>query len=226
MYQEIDTILRIILMGFFLVFTIRSFMNFKDAKDNELDVSAKYFLSMSIFFLISLINYIQAEINLQFHVFPNIEYPIPLGTPPLMMPLTTVMFFLFFVPSVLPVIYVNEIYFQKWKNPYVTVLGIVSFMILFITITIPAFTLILLVISLITMVLMFLIFLSLYIKMAIKSTGTLKKSASMMIIGWLSLLFSLLVPLPFDPAIQPIFNHSIAIFASICLYFGIKLSSE
>ena len=43
MYQEIDTVCRFILMGFFLIFTILSFLNYKKAKKNGLKVSAKYF---------------------------------------------------------------------------------------------------------------------------------------------------------------------------------------
>lgn len=226
MYQEIDTVLRFILMGFFLLFTIISFLNFKKAKGEQLNVSSKYFLSMSIFFLISLINYIQAEINLQFQVLPTIQYTIPLGSPPLVMPFTTVMFILFFIPSVLPVIYVNERYFQKWEKPYITFLGLISFVLLIITILSPQLTLITLAIGLTSMILMFLIFLSLYIKMAVKSTGMLRTSASMMIAGWILLLISLLIPLPLDILIQSIFNHSIAIVGTILLFIGIKISGK
>ncbi len=226
MYQLIDTIFRFVLMGFFSLFMIISFLNFKKAKDNELKVSAKYFLAMAIFFLASLVNYIQSEINLQFHIYPDIDFEITLASPPLLMAFTSIMFILIFIPSVLPVIYVIEKYFQKWEKPYVTLLGTITLLILIITIIFPVLTLVTLIISLISMTLMFILFLSLNIRMFIKSAGLLRKSAALMITGWILQLIALLLPMPPMPTFEPILAHTIALVGTIILFYGMKISSE
>lgn len=226
MYEEIDLVLRFILMCFFFIFTVISLLNYKRTKEKGLEVSSKYFLAMSFFFALSLFNYIQGEINIHAPFYPDMTYDIPFSSPPLQIQFATVIGMIIFIPSFLPLVFVNEKFFQKWKRPYVTIIGIGNWILILMTVLSPAIYLITFTIALIWIIVTLILFISLYVRMAIKASGILRRSAIMMIIGWILQIIAIVFPIPLAPSYDQVFARIIAIVGACCLFYGIKISSE
>lgn len=226
MYQSIDLILRIILMSFFTIFFLLSLFNYRKVKAQDLKVSARYFLACAFLFLMSLLNYIQAEINVHTQFYPDLEWTVYFGLFPLYLPFNTVIFFIIFIPSILPLVYVIEIHFQKWERPYLTVVAVVSFFLFILALVVPAMTVINLFIAIVVLGLVLTLFTSLYVKMAIRAKGKLRASAILIVSGLIIQLVSLLLPMPKVITYEPIISHTIAIIGNICLFIGMILTSE
>lgn len=226
MLELLDQIARLILMGFFAVFTVFSYRNYLKVKEKGLEVSSKYFLAITFFFFVSFINFFQAEINIHFHYYPDPTYYFPLIIINIPIPLNSLIFLFIFLTSLIPLVYVIEKHFQKWNYPYAAILGLICEVVLIVTIFVPLLFPFSLVFVLSSLLFILAIFLSLYAKIARRATGLIKKTTYLLIFGWVLFLITLIVPISPDPTLDGFIDHVIQIFASSLIYWGIMKTKE
>jgi hypothetical protein len=228
MWDLIDFFIRMVLIGFFVVFLINAIINYRNARKNKLEVSQKYFLAYFLFFLFSLINYLQTEIDIHFSIYPPKEegFTLQLGALITAIPVQTVITIVLLIPSLIPLIFIIEKYFLNWKRPYLTVIGIIMLIVFPIGIIVPDTITFVTIFIAVGLLLMIAGFLSIYFRVAIKSSGVVRKSAILTALGWLVQIVGFIIPSlagETDPVVQGLISHIIAIFGVIMIFLGMRL---
>jgi len=190
----IDVILRLILIAFFATFLLQSLMNYKKARDKGETQATRFFLAYSLFFLITLANFIHSEIQFQYinaygvSMYDPAELPIQIGTMQFNADIHTIIFIGYLIPSLIPIVYIVEKELLKFKFQILTILGIGLSITFIIVLLIPSIISILFIPAGLGLLALCFCFISIYIKLIIVSDGIVKKSAIFSLFGWISLI--------------------------------------
>lgn len=234
-FSIIDLILRLTLIVFFGVFLVQSYLNHKLAVQREETQAKKYFAAHIIFFLLSLISFIQAEVDLLHtnlmgsSIYPSwLIWEAKLGGESILVPIQSILFIGLLVPSILPIVYVIEKELLKFKFQILSLFGIGLLSILILTILVPSSISITIIPVLIGVFILCFSFISIYIKLMLNSDGEIKKSAIYSLVGWVLLVIGfvvvgiiiVLVGDVAEPTIYGVISHSIAIGGVILIFEG------
>lgn len=231
-FEIIDFILRVVLIGFFAAFFVQSINNFQTAKDKSESQAEKYFLAHMIFFFISLISFIQAEVDLFFSIYPaSFVWKAYLGEIIIQVPIQSLLFIGLLVPSIIPIVYVIERELLSFKFQILTGLGIIITGLLNVTIFIPVTITFTIIPVLVGTIILCLSFISIYFKLILDSDGFIRRSAIYSFFGWISLVIGfvvvgIIIVIAGDvaePTFWGVVSHSIAIGGVILIFNGSRI---
>ncbi len=238
LYLIIDFILRVFLMGFFVVFLYQCILNYRKTKSLKEPKAARYFLAYIIFYLFSLINFLIMEIDVQYgnlyeqSIFPIIGYTIQFGGTTFQIKIQTLVLIAILIPSLIPILNLIEKEILKTKVQIITITGIIiTGLILLVIFLPPIITFAFIPVFLGVLILPFSIVL-IYLKLTLSSDGIVRKSALLLFFGWLLVFLGFilisvlrsLIGIMIDPILSAIIEHSIALIGVIFIYYGAHLA--
>lgn len=214
-------------MGFYAIFFAYLVVLFVKSKDKDLATTRYFFLSFSLFFLFTLLNYLIFEIHFyliergQPSIFPEIvpeDYSIPLFHPIN----TDVFLFLFFMLATVPMTFAMEYYIMQ-RRPFLTVAGLVGLVLISLVIVgVDILLPVMIIYSYLMYGILTLGVLAIYIQMVIKSTGEPRKTAFFLTIGFiLQFVGVLFTSMGFMGEWSEEFGHAIAIVGMVLIFLGL-----
>ncbi|MGQ4875582.1 MAG: hypothetical protein ACP6IY_16055 [Promethearchaeia archaeon] len=195
MFALIDFLLRLVLMGFFTILLVQAIIQYHKAKMKDEPQAKTFHLAYILFYLLNLANYIQAEIDLQYQAFsgnsiyPNFGLISIFGN----VSSQTIIFIIFLIPSILPIMYIIEKRMLNFNKPILTSLGIFLIILTGISLIVKIAAYYLIIIVGIGLLILIIGFMSFYVKLAYISDGVVKEFALLSLFGWILIILGTII---------------------------------
>lgn len=217
-------------MCFFLYFLVHSLIRYQRARVKSLKATSKYYLAFGFFYFMTLINYVQNEIQLIIKnstgsfPFPDLTIFIMIFEETLQIESNSVFTLILFLISITPLIHVNETRFLNWNRPYLTMLAFIHMIASFIALNFSYIPLLYAVLLVIGILMLMAGCASIHVKMYLKSEGKLKKYAFITLLGWFIYIMGVLFPIFIVPELHTILSHLISIIGACFIFYGTNLT--